>query len=238
MCLLLTSLLLPVVKAGNQKSPRNAGRLVKVSLPRTKEHDVKYAANLLYDSLNLADLGMSKEALLYAYQGHEKLSMKGKLDIPSIITICDFTQSSGSKRMYIIDIENYKVLLNTYVAHGKNSGLDYAERFSNKLKSYQSSLGFYITKNTYHGRHGLSLRLIGLESGFNDKAEQRALVVHGAKYIGPERSGDTYMGRSFGCPAVPAKQASKVIQLIKGGTCLFIFHPSKTYLKGSKILNG
>jgi hypothetical protein len=134
-------------------------------------------------------------------------------------------------------VKNFKVLLNTYVAHGKNSGYVMAERFSNKPESLQSSLGFYVTKNTYTGKHGLSLKLDGQERGFNNNAEARAVVVHGAEYIGDQRAGSGYMGRSFGCPAVPQHQASKVINYIKNGTCLFIYHPSTTYLSGSKLLN-
>jgi hypothetical protein len=139
--------------------------------------------------------------------------------------------------MYIIDVKNFRVLMNTYVAHGKNSGLTYAEHFSNRPESLESSLGFYVTKNTYSGKHGLSLRLAGLDRGFNDKAEERAVVIHGAPYIGEQRSG-AYMGRSWGCPAVPQHLAPEVINFIKNGTCLFIYHPSQSYLHGSKILNG
>ena len=140
--------------------------------------------------------------------------------------------------MYIIDVKNFKVLLNTYVAHGKNSGLEYAKRFSNRHESLQSSLGFYVTKNTYFGKHGLSLRLSGQDKGFNDNAESRAVVVHGAQYIGDNRLNSAYMGRSFGCPAVPQKLANKVINTIKNGTTLFIYHPSQQYLHGSTLLNG
>jgi hypothetical protein len=195
-------------------------------------------ASTLYDSLNLGGLGMNKQALLYAFKGHQKLEDKGVVPNADILTVCDFSQPSHKKRLYIIDLRNYKVLVNTYVAHGKNSGLTYAERFSNKHESLQSSLGFYVTKGTYQGKHGLSLRLAGVERGINDNAESRAVVVHGADYIGDQRLGSPYMGRSFGCPAVPQPLASKVINLIKNGTALFIYHPSQQYLHGSRILNG
>jgi hypothetical protein len=237
-CLLFSFLLLPVVKAGKVSS---TGRFIPEHVPSeaTSETDisaVEYATNILYDSLNLGQLGLSKEALLYAYKGQKNLARKGKLNNADILTVCDFTQPSENKRMYIIDVSNFKVLLNTYVAHGKNSGLNYAEKFSNNPRSLKSSLGFYITKNVYFGKHGLSLKLSGEDRGFNDNAEERAVVVHGAKYIGCP--GGVAAGRSFGCPAVPQKVASKVINLIKGGSCLFIYHPSRTYLYGSKVLNG
>jgi hypothetical protein len=123
-------------------------------------------------------------------------------------------------------------VLNTYVAHGRNSGGEYARKFSNKIKSLQSSLGFYVTKKSYTGEHGLSLRLDGVEPGINDKAYRRAIVMHGASYIG-----EGLMGRSFGCPAVPKKESKTIINTIKNGTCLFIYHPEKKYLQSSKILN-
>lgn len=221
--------------------PAAKGRDAKKSisfLSYIDDNSYKTISKRLYDSLKLDQYGLSLQALEYAYKGYQKLENKGTLNNPGILTICDFTKSSFKKRMYIIDVVNYKILLNTYVAHGKNSGGEYAKNFSNKTKSLASSLGFFITRNIYHGKHGLSLRLAGLEPGYNDKAESRAVVVHGAPYIGDNRLQSEYMGRSFGCPAVPQAQAPKVINLIKDGTCLFIYHPSASYLHGSKILNG
>jgi hypothetical protein len=209
-----------------------------VSVFSSDKDSYKVISKQLYDSLNLNQFGLSLEALEYAYKGYQKLKSKGILDNPGILTICDFTKSSFQKRMYILDVENYKMLLYTYVAHGKNSGVEYARRFSNQARSLASSLGFFKTRNIYFGKHGLSLRLAGLEPGFNDKAEKRAVVVHGAPYIGDSRMNSDYMGRSFGCPAVPQALAPKIINLIKDGTCLFIYHPSANYLHGSKILNG
>jgi hypothetical protein len=234
-CLLCSFLLLPVVKAGNTSG---YSETITSSEDNTaKASNVEYYSRLLYDSLHLEQMGMKKDALLYAYKGQQNLLKRGKISNPNILTVCDFTQPSDNKRLYIIDVRNFKVLLNTYVAHGKNSGEVYAERFSNRPRSLESSLGFYITKGTYFGRHGLSLRLSGQDRGFNDKAESRAIVVHGATYIGDEWRGGK-MGRSFGCPAVPARMAPKVIDLIKNGTCLFIYHPLKSYLHGSNVLNG
>jgi hypothetical protein len=228
-------MLFPAVKAGSKtKSVPTRSLTVTVNASSA----VELAANSLYDSLQLGTLGMSKTALMYAYKGYAKLENKGKLGNEEILTVVDFSQPSDKKRMYIIDVRNFRVLMNTYVAHGKNSGLDVASRFSNRHESLQSSLGFYVTKGTYIGKHGLSLKLAGQERGINDNAESRAVVVHGADYIGEHRLGSPYMGRSFGCPAVPQYQASKVINLIKDGTALFIYHPSQQYLHGSTILNG
>ena len=233
--LLFSFLLLPVVKAGSHSGFTKA--LISAKTNTAEASSVERYSNLLYDSLHLEEMGMKKDALMFAYKGQQKLAKQGKLSNSNILTVCDFSQPSNSKRLYIIDVRNFKVLLNTYVAHGKNSGDVYAQRFSNQAKSLKSSLGFYVTGNTYFGQNGLSLKLSGQDRGYNDKAEARAIVVHGASYIGDEWLGGK-MGRSFGCPAVPLRYASKVIDLIKNGSCLFIYHPLKTYLRTSKLLNG
>jgi hypothetical protein len=201
------------------------------------EEAIKKASGRLYNKLNLQSLGLSYKALQYAYKGYEILKHEGALRKDAVLTVIDFSQSSRKKRMYIIDVDAEKVLHHTYVAHGKNSGLDMATKFSNIPESLQSSLGFYVTKHTYFGKHGLSLRLEGKDKGFNCKAEARAVVLHGADYIGKHRVKSGYNGRSFGCPAVPRAESKKIINWIKDGTCLFIFHPSNSYLHGSSILN-
>jgi hypothetical protein len=238
----ITSLvaIVPALQAGSKNATTPASfRSFKTvaATDNTVAAAAKSASMMLYDSLKLDELGLSMDAMQYAYKGYEYLRNKGAVRNSDIITVVDFSQSSFKKRMYIIDVKNYKVLLNTYVAHGRNTGLQYAKNFSNIPESLQSSLGFYITKTTYNGKHGLSLKLEGEEPGFNNRAEERAIVVHGADYIGSHRLSAPYMGRSFGCPAVPQEQASKVINTIKDGTVLFIYHPSAKYLQSSKILN-
>lgn len=191
----------------------------------------------LYEELNLATTGLSQEALSSAVKGYEKLKEEGVLENTQYLTIVDLSQSSRKKRFYLLDVENYKLALNTFVAHGKNSGVDKAVRFSNRPQSEASSLGFYVTKNTYSGKHGLSLKLAGLENGFNDNAESRAIVVHGAEYVNEGRVNSDYMGRSQGCPALPQSVAPKVIRMIKGGSAVFVYNPDAKYLSNSKILN-
>lgn len=239
-CLSLT--LFPAFKAGSSNSFSTVISLNKILLTgahsKFDNENMEAAVINLYDSLHLHKTGLSFDALKFAFKGYQKLLGKGAIKKAGILTVIDFSKSSHEKRMFIIDLENYKLLVNTYVAHGKKSGLEYAKNFSNKMESLQSSLGFYLTKNTYFGKHGLSLKLEGTERGINDKAEDRAVVIHGAEYIGDQRLGAPYMGRSFGCPAVPQADANKVINLIKNGTCLFIYHPSKSYLHGSTLLNG
>jgi hypothetical protein len=193
---------------------------------------------LLYTSIGLDQYGLSEDAFNYAWQGYQKLVQENKIKRCEYLTICDLSQSSKQKRLYIIDVTNNKLLINTYVAHGKNSGSEYATQFSNKPESLQSSLGFYITSQTYTGKHGLSLRLNGVDPGYNDKALERTIVIHGAAYVDAARvKAGLYMGRSWGCPAVPQKESANIITTIKNGTCLFIYYPSRNYLLNSKILN-
>lgn len=197
------------------------------------------ASSVIYDNINLQQYGLSKEAFSYAYKGYQHLLEKKLISHSDYLTICDFSQSSKQKRLYLIDITNNKLLLNTYVAHGRNSGGAYATRFSNRPASLQSSLGFYVTKNTYIGEHGLALKIYGVDPGFNDKAWQRNIVIHGAAYIDENwLQHSAYMGRSYGCPALPLKESNTIINIIKDGTCFFIYYPGKNYLLRSKILNG
>ena len=196
-------------------------------------------AMVLYNNINLQNYGLSEEAFGYAWKGYQRLLDKKILSRANYLTICDFSQSSKQKRLYIIDVQNNKLVTNTYVAHGKNSGGEFATKFSNTPESLQSSLGFYVTSNTYNGKHGLSLRINGVDPGYNDNALQRTIVIHGAAYVDAARAKNgIFMGRSYGCPAVPKSESTNIITTIKNGTCLFIYHPGKNYLLGSKILNG
>jgi hypothetical protein len=196
-------------------------------------------ASSVYYSIQLDQYGLSKEAFTYAWTGYQRLLERKMISRLNYLTICDLSQSSRKKRLYIIDMINNKLIINTYVAHGRNSGSEYAERFSNQPESLESSLGFFITADTYIGGHGLSLRIRGIEPGYNDNAMERSIVIHGAAYVdaGRARAG-IFMGRSYGCPAVPQQESTTIINTIKNGTCLFVYHPSRNYLLGSKILNG
>lgn len=234
--ILLALLLPPQLNAGN--NPGNGNLFIQHNHQNTLKGSEAAAGDLVYNKLGLEKSGLKKDVFSFAYKGYKNLTGKRMLDKEGIITICDFSQSSKKKRLYLIDLNEYKLLLNTYVAHGRNSGAEYANKFSNKPESRQSSLGFYKTKETYFGSHGLALTLSGLEKGFNDKAEQRKIVVHGSDYIEDSHLFSGFMGRSFGCPAIPKSNAEELINAIKNGSCLFIYHPTKNYLTGSKILNG
>lgn len=193
---------------------------------------------MMYDSLRLGLLGLTRQAYDNALRGFNNLLHAGKIANSNIISIIDFSKPSTEKRLFVIDVRNSKLLFNTYVAHGVNSGREMANEFSNSPESNKSSLGFYETENTYIGKNGYSLHLVGLERGINDNAYDRAIVMHGAGYVneGFIRS-QGYLGRSWGCPAVSPKLSKPIIDKIKNGTCLFIYNPDKYYLSHTKVIN-
>lgn len=197
-----------------------------------------YWIDSLYANMHLSDAGLSHTAFFDACKGYEYLLSQNNLEKQGIITICDFSQPSNKKRLYVLNLNTQKILFNTYVSHGRNSGNDYATSFSNNNDSYKSCLGFMVTAETYIGEHGCSLRLDGTENGFNDNVRSRSIVMHGSDYVCRERAlNGTMMGRSFGCPAVPAAEVKKIIDSIKDGSCFFNFYPDKYYTQNSKILN-
>jgi hypothetical protein len=192
----------------------------------------------LFDSLQLEKMGLKRQVFDFALKGFNYMSSMGLIKNSSILSIVDFSKPSSEKRLYIIDLQKVQVLYKTYVAHGSKSGKEFASQFSNSISSNQSSLGFYETLDTYIGVNGYSLRLQGLETGFNDNANKRAIVLHGAAYV-DERlvKLQGYIGRSWGCPAVPPALHRAIIDKIKNGSCLFIYSPNNQYLTHSKILD-
>lgn len=191
----------------------------------------------IYDSLKLGTLGLSKQAFDYALKGYNYLVAKGKIVNNSVISIADFSETSNKKRLFIIDLKNDKILFNTYVAHGQKSGKEYADNFSNIPNSLASSPGFYVTKETYTGAKGYCLRLEGEEAGINDQALNRGIVMHAAPYVNASLAQSRgFIGRSWGCPAVPPELHLQIINKIKNGTCLFLYTPNKNYISNSRIL--
>ena len=193
----------------------------------------------IYYELNLAAYGLSNEVFQLGLTGYLKLEAEGQLENPGIMTIVDFSQSSRKKRMYVIDFEKHKLLFNTLVAHGRNTGEEYAKYFSNELGTLKSSLGFYVTSNQIMGlKVGLSLIIRGVEKGFNDNAISRQIIMHGADYVSEAFIKKTgRLGRSYGCPSLPLDLIKPVFKTIEKGTCLFIYNPDPVYLHNSALLN-
>jgi L,D-transpeptidase catalytic domain len=178
---------------------------------------------------------ISFEVFNTAILGYYQIDNLNKKDI---ITIIDFSKPSTKKRFYVIDLINKHLLYECFVAHGKNSGDNYAKNFSNLPESLESSLGFFLTAETYYGNNGYSLRLEGLEKGINDNARSREIVIHGAEYVSEEfikKYGR--LGRSWGCPALPVEISKDIIDQISGGSCLFIYGDDKNYKENSIFLS-
>jgi hypothetical protein len=175
----------------------------------------------------LADsLDIPLPAINMAMNGYHALQSKALLKNDSLIALIDFSSPSTEKRFFVLDIKNKQLIKNTWVAHGMKSGENSADSFSNRRHSNKSSLGLYLTQETYEGKHGYSLRLKGMSKELNDNARKRAIVIHGASYVSQDFILEHgRLGRSFGCPAVPMDEVKEVIDLIKGGACLFIYHP-------------
>ncbi|MDB5112678.1 MAG: hypothetical protein JWR67_3792 [Mucilaginibacter sp.] len=187
--------------------------------------------NTIYQTAKLEQAGLDISVFQKAFIGYINLKLDHKLpQNSSVITVVDFSKPSRQKRMWIIDVLSKQLLLNTWVAHGQGSGDDIATQFSDNNDSHQSSLGFYLTDDVYMGKHGRSLRLDGLDEGFNAKARARAIVVHAADYV-CQNSIDKLgrLGRSFGCPAVSPEVRDQVIDDIKGKTVLFINGNNSNY---------
>ena len=191
----------------------------------------------LYNMLSLDSLGLSQEAFKEAIIGYQNLINSGTILKNTVLSIVDFSLPSFKKRLFVLDMENGKLLFNTLVAHGRNSGQIYATRFSNRNRSLESSLGFYVTGETYIGQNGYSLRLLGMEQGFNNNAYSRGIVIHPADYVNDEISKTSgRLGRSEGCPAIPSDVHRSVIETIKNGSCFFVYGKDKRYATRSKLL--
>lgn len=192
-----------------------------------------------YAFVNLANTGLARDVFDLAMKGMKKLDTNHKLQNPNIITIADYSQSSNKKRLYVIDLKNNKLLFNTYVAHGRNTGTEFAKSFSNMEGSLKSSIGFYITENQIVGSHtGFALTIKGVEKGFNDNAAKRQIIIHSAEYATEnfiKKNGR--LGRSHGCPVLPPDINKPIIETIKDGTCLFIYNPIDSYICKSSLLN-
>ncbi|MCU0351276.1 MAG: murein L,D-transpeptidase catalytic domain family protein [Flavobacterium sp.] len=195
-------------------------------------------SQLVYSKIDTGYFSLPNfEAFSKAFEGFEQLKNQGIIT-NNILTIIDFSLPSTQDRLWVIDMNTQTVLFQSLVAHGKNSGDNFATHFSNVSESFQSSLGFYTTAEVYQGKHGFSLRLDGVEKGINDNARNRAIVLHGADYVSKKFiTQHGRLGRSQGCPAVPYEIHEKLIETIKNKSCLFIYHPSRNYVVKSKLVS-
>jgi len=235
--LLILSITIISWKAESIKKNRHKAHLVKLHKAASAKELFSQYVEEIYNTAQLHEAGLDYTVFQKAITGY--FNLKAANQVPqtsSVVTIVDLAKSSTSKRMWIVDLMDKNLLMNTWVAHGNGSGDDMAQYFSNQNDSHASSLGFYITNGVYHGKHGQSLKLDGMDAGFNDNARSRGIVVHGAKYVSPGTIDALgRLGRSEGCPAVPQKLINKVINTIKGKTVLFINGNDYTY--SSKYLD-
>jgi hypothetical protein len=181
--------------------------------------------------------GLRTNVLRLAMDATECASRRGLVKKKDVLAVIDYSLPSTEPRLFVFDLISHKLLFRELVAHGKNSGGVMTNFFSNASGSLASSIGLYVTADTYFGNNGYSLRLKGLEEGFNDMAWDRAIVMHGAYYVSREAiKALGRLGRSWGCPAVRAEVASKIINTLRGGSPVFAYYPDKTWLKTSEFI--
>jgi hypothetical protein len=211
-----------------------AGNKAPVTMPGA----ATVSPSILFIHWNLDAQGIGQAAFDAAAKALRHYQQRGQVAKGNLLTVIDFSKPSTQQRLFVIDMATGKVLLRSLVAHGQHSGGQYANRFSNEPDSHQSSLGFYVTLNTYQGAHGYSLRLKGCHSGLNDNAYKRDIVLHGANYVSEDYiKGHGSLGRSHGCPAVPQNIHKQLIDIIKNGSGLFVYHPAIKRTAAAKILN-
>lgn len=180
---------------------------------------------------------VSSDVLELAFSAAACAVRAGSAASPTTLTVIDYSKPSTAKRLWVYDIRSRKLLYEELVAHGQGTGDNFARTFSNEPETHRSSLGLFVTEETYVGRNGYSLRLNGLDQGFNDRARERAIVMHGAPYVSEAfANSQGRLGRSWGCPAVRESVARELIDRVKGGNLVFAYYPDQEWLKDSKYL--
>jgi hypothetical protein len=205
---------------------------------KNNEPTTESKIEVVYSNLHSKEYDLPKlESFAEALKGYYLLKQKGLIK-KEILTLIDFSLSSNTKRLWVINLVTGDILINSLVAHGRNTGEEFASNFSNVSESYKSSLGFYATGEIYNGKHGMSLRLDGLEKGVNDNARSRGVVMHAANYVSNSFIKNNHrLGRSQGCPAVPVELSREIISMIKDKSCFFIYHPSRVSNFGDKSIS-
>jgi hypothetical protein len=215
---------------------------VKTKTPTILANNIEITSvkktDYIYNNLNAKNFKLPhSESFTKALEGFYLLKEKGLIK-KDILTLVDFSMPSSSKRLWVIDLATNTILYNSLVSHGMNSGGEYANSFSNAPNSNKSSLGFYATAESYIGKHGLSLKLDGLEKGLNSNARSRDIVIHGAQYANPSiLDSQNFLGRSQGCPALPEGLSKQIINTIKNKSCLYIYHPCLEFKKSPKLIS-
>lgn len=207
-------------------------------LKKLDRHNFEDSLRSLYNKINLQQSGLSFDVFRLGMTGYYSLKQEGKLSAKPLVSFIDFTKKSTEKRFYTIDLDEHKLIFHSLVSHGRNTGENEATHFSNIPQSNQSSLGFYLTGETYVGSKGYSLKLDGMDHGYNDKMRERAVVMHDAAYVS-EHWIKKYgrLGRSQGCPALPEGVAREVINVIKDKTMIFAYYNDPAFLAASRHLN-
>jgi hypothetical protein len=209
------------------KNTRNTKLPISTLKSKTTNRTFEDQVVLIYSNLQSNNLALPKlESFKKAMKGFYEMKEKGFIK-KDILTLIDFSLSSNTKRLWVIDLATNTILFNSLVAHGRNTGEEFANSFSNAAESFKSSLGFYATGEIYNGKHGKSLKLDGLEKGINDNARNRGIVMHAADYVSTFFiKAHNRLGRSQGCPALPAEFTMKIINKIKDKSCLYIYYPT------------
>jgi hypothetical protein len=205
-------------------------------VPRTVEPLVPRTTSVDADTAEAA--GVSTEVLGLALRAVSCAAATGAIDAPPTLTVIDYSRASTEPRLWVFDLATGQLRYKELVAHGRNTGENMSVSFSDELNSHQTSIGLFVTRDTYVGTNGYSLRLDGLEPGFNGRARDRAIVMHGAPYVSAEiaaRQGR--LGRSWGCPALREAVARQVIDTVRGGGVVFSYYPDQTWLESSRFLN-
>lgn len=236
----VASLFLATPLAGPVANTKVRAAGIESKMPSAKDLQEAFFSqrtHQLYNDLQLQSQGLRYEVFEKALTGYLNLQSEGRLDASKqLLTVVDFELPSTEKRLWVLDLDKKEVKFHTLVAHGHNSGENVATNFSNQNESNMSSLGFYVTRNEYVGKHGRSLKLDGVDEGYNTNAMARAVVMHGADYVSDDFIKQYgRLGRSLGCPALPMDQKDEIIEAVGGGTCLFLNGPDDAY--SSKYLN-
>lgn len=196
------------------------------------------AAPAVANIIATPESGISADVLQLATSAVNCAVVSGDIAPPKTLTVIDYSLPSTEPRLWVFDTSTGEVLFKELVAHGKNTGDNMAAHFSDAMNSRQSSIGLFVARDTYIGSNGYSLRLDGLEPGFNAHARERAIVMHGASYVSEEfAKSQGRIGRSWGCPALREAIARNIIDTVRGGGVIFSYYPDQTWLTTSRFLN-